>query len=207
MSSYFDEAQREVREDFSSVAAVEARVKRDVELVAGDVDIPGGTREVLIGTIALLEYETSYQGPPTKGHEQSNIMRQSALIEALHSQFHSIASCQIQTRFGVLNDNPRNILTMREAYDRERCDARKDERTDEPREQITAKEGYLRDQLANLELEFDEKHREISTVRARAEVSSLARRLSSLSDQIANTKERLQDVETVLAQVKKGIWA
>lgn len=120
MSSYFDEAQREVADDFSSIAAVEKRVIRDVLLVTGDREFPDDLREAIVGEIAVYRYETFNDDlPPTRGHDMDEVSRMSHLIERLHERFHELARRGIVTRFGRLSDRPSGILAAREEYEKE----------------------------------------------------------------------------------------
>lgn len=115
MSSYFDHAQSTIRNDFQSISTVEAQIKKDVLLVIGDQEFPDDLRQKILGIIATQQYDSPV-GPPTKGHQISEMMRYSELIDQLHSAFHNVARKQIKTRFGILSDKPNGILALRDAY-------------------------------------------------------------------------------------------
>jgi len=56
MSSYFDNAAREVAENFDRIKDVEARVINDVNLVTGD---QGGKRKSKTGNVATVQRDIS----------------------------------------------------------------------------------------------------------------------------------------------------
>jgi len=119
MSSYFDNAQARVREDFDSISIVESNVIHDVRLVAGDRETPDQIRGDLMGIIATGRYDNP-KGmedlPRTKGYKLSNALKLSWMVEQIHSYFHEIARQNITTRFGWLNDNPKDILNRRHTW-------------------------------------------------------------------------------------------
>ena len=120
MSSYFDNAAREVAENFDRIKDVEARVIREVNLVTGDREFPEDLRKVIQATIAKWRYEPIYEsiitGLQTEGKEMSDCLKQSVLIERLHSDFHTLGSRHIVCRFGRLSDSPSRILAQRDNY-------------------------------------------------------------------------------------------
>ena len=117
MSSYFDERQRIVRENFDCIADVEEEVKRDVLLIAGDSETPEGIRDAIVNTVHGFAFQLVTG--PTKGTETSKMMHISQLISELHILFHDIAKKRVQTRFGGLSDKPDCILARRNKYIRE----------------------------------------------------------------------------------------
>ena len=52
-------------------------------------------------------------------------MRGSQLIASLHSAFHEVASRRIDTRFGLLSDDPEGILKRRDAERIQNADYRR----------------------------------------------------------------------------------
>lgn len=130
MTSYFDDAVRDAHnairqfdgtsgeDDLEALAEVEARVIADVNLVTGDREFPDSLREEIQGAIATHRVR-SPDGIPTKGDEYARMVSRSSLIDRLHTLFHEVASQRIQTRFGLLSDNPKVNLALRDDHDGE----------------------------------------------------------------------------------------
>jgi len=108
MSSYFDKAQGEIKDDFSRIEEVEKTVIRDVSLVTGDREFPDDLRKEIQGLISVWRYDSP------KGREESDMLRLSWLIVELHEKFHQVAMRKIKTRFGRFSNNPDNDLFQRE---------------------------------------------------------------------------------------------
>jgi len=118
MSSYFDKAEREAAESIEDAKAIEAAVIADVNLITGDREFPDDLRQKIQKAIALLRIE-SVNGA-TKGKEWYESLGNSKLLSTLHSLFHEVAQARIETRFGILNDRPSSILSMRDEYTKEK---------------------------------------------------------------------------------------
>lgn len=127
MSSYFDVAQRAVRDAgrfCESEAAfaellrqAEDRVIRQVSLVTGDREFPDDLRERIQGIIAVNAARPA-RLPPTQAGERSIALRTSFLLQELHLAFHDVAARKVRTRFGRWTDDPESDLHDRDAFDR-----------------------------------------------------------------------------------------
>jgi len=130
MTSYFDDYRSEV----SSAAPVApgdkaflffiGNIEREmipmINLVTGDREFPDDLREKIQGLIAMHR-TTSVGGlaPRDKAVEMALMLRECPLVTELHRAFHEVASRRIETRFGILSDNPKVILAMRDDHDSE----------------------------------------------------------------------------------------
>lgn len=125
MTSYFDDARTEVREIWftsdeeylGAVAEIEERIIADVNLVTGDREFPDDLREQIQGIIAIRRVRTGPNEPETRAREMARVTRSSLLISDLHTAFHVVAQRRVKTRFGLLSDNPRQILAARDEHD------------------------------------------------------------------------------------------
>lgn len=132
MSSYFDDASREVfqiltdlkphddQDKLDAIQTIERRVISEVAAVVGDVEFPDDLRVVVCRQItdnAILPRHLRLQGLYTKGQQMSLILSQSTLVERLHDAFHTVAERKIETRFGSLRDHPaRTLRDMADHY-------------------------------------------------------------------------------------------
>jgi hypothetical protein len=125
MSSYFDAADREVRTLSSaagkdtgafltSLIEVEKRLIKDSLTFARDEQTPKVVRENLISAIA--DYQVVFAGGEfvdgpglTDGTRMAAASRRSFLSTQLHSLWHQIASMRLQTRYGLVMDNPGTV--------------------------------------------------------------------------------------------------
>lgn len=140
MSSYFDKFDRMVsdiaRDETDNetflfwLMDAEKTMVRDCELLAGDRDTPEDVRREIIKCI--LTNKVHYEGGdklgshiggiwcPSIGAQRAVISKQSALSKELHSLFHTIASRRIETRYGVIMDNPAAAVMARDRHAEER---------------------------------------------------------------------------------------
>jgi hypothetical protein len=116
MSSYFDRRTRLVSEASSkfgddagnflkAVAEIEQEVIADVQALIADREFPVDLR-VKAETIIT----NWHVGESSKANEYVLVLRMSELVEKMHDLFHQVASTRIMTRFGRLNDHPRDML-------------------------------------------------------------------------------------------------
>ncbi len=132
MSSYFDKADREIRDlsdgtktnehdtFIEAVAAIEEKIIAEVSLVTGDREFPDDLREKMQGLIAVHAVCTrSGIAPRPETLEYVASVGSSRLIDMLHESFHDLARRGLQTRFGRLGDSPSQILVLRDEHDEE----------------------------------------------------------------------------------------
>jgi hypothetical protein len=129
MTTYFDDLTREVRDQCSqlsrdepfllSLEHIEERVVQDVTLCTGDREFPDDLRQEIMGVIAVNRVRT-VEGMSNKANWRAATMRCSPLLISLHQAFHSLASLRVQTRFGILTDDPRANWRDRDAHDENR---------------------------------------------------------------------------------------
>jgi hypothetical protein len=130
MTSYFDEKDREVNalaeasesatEFLESLKQIEAEVIHEVSLVTGDREFPNGMREAIQGCIASKAIQPTKGMPENEGAKDwATSGKCSQLLMDLHSHFHRVSSRRIRVRFGLLTDNPRDILARRDEHDKE----------------------------------------------------------------------------------------
>lgn len=130
MSSYFDALSREVSEAadrfgfedteqfLAEVVAIEERMYQDVVLVTGDREFPDDLREKILGVLATVAvYQPGRVPMPSRARELVTRTRYSRAIEDVHDLFHEVARRRIETRFGILSDNPPSILALRDEHD------------------------------------------------------------------------------------------
>lgn len=124
MTAYFDELRRQVRE-FSdddtnfieSLISLEHGVIKIVNLVTGDREFPDDLRDQIQGIIAVQAIQTLTGHTNERAKTIALRCRYSGLFESLHSAFHSVAGRRLNTRFGLLSDDPSGILRRRDAHD------------------------------------------------------------------------------------------
>jgi hypothetical protein len=124
MSSYFDDKNRKVAEAFQNngldeflkeLKEIEAEVYADVTLLTGDPEFPDDMREKIMQVLAVAGvYQPEGLSAPERAVDWAIAIGSSRMIEALHDLFHEVAGRRVETRFGLLSDNPR--------FDRERRD-------------------------------------------------------------------------------------
>jgi len=127
MSSYFDERQGWVGDIglgvtgeafLNAVADIEDPVVEAVNLVTGDREFPEDLRQRIQGTIAIHALRPSPGLEPSgRTKDRVKACRLSTLLSTLHSDFHEVASRRVETRFGLLGDNPEDILKRRRQCD------------------------------------------------------------------------------------------
>jgi len=126
MSLYFDEVTAKIADasqyaddDFLDVViAEENRASREAQLLCGDREFPDDLREKIMGIIAVWQLDP---GPPflasRTGLNWVLMFRQSRLVQELHIIFHEVAERRIETRFGLLFDDPGAAVRARDAHD------------------------------------------------------------------------------------------
>ncbi len=131
MSSYFDALQREVSEAaeqcgendaafLDAVQGIEGRMWADVTAITGDREFPDDLREAILGAFAVKSVHQVGDLPmPEKARERVLAYRSSRVVEDIHDLFHDLARRRLQTRFGLLSDNPPGILARRDEHDAE----------------------------------------------------------------------------------------
>ncbi len=136
MSSYFDDLNRELRELFEqntregslleAYKELESRVVKTVSLATGDIEFPDDLREKLQGILAVKRvFRPETNDLNMDAVEYLLTMKLSGLFETLHSAFHEVASRRVQTRFGLLSDDPSGIVRRRDAHDADVAEALK----------------------------------------------------------------------------------
>lgn len=139
MSSYFDDLNRELQTLFAEFPGeftaqtpkagrfgaflgayreLEQRVVREVSLCTGDREFPENLRESIQGIVATRRVFM----PETQEVHERNLeyllsTKLSRLFDSLHSAFHIVASRRVETRFGLLSDDPSGTVKRRDAYD------------------------------------------------------------------------------------------
>lgn len=143
MSSYFDKFDKEVgdmgRDETDNETFLywmmlkEGEMVRDCELLAGDLDTPEDIRQAIIRCI--LTNKVHYEGGDKLGSHiggvwcesigarNAVVSRYSTLSRELHSLFHSIASRRIETRYGMIADNPAAAVRARDRHAEEKFGA------------------------------------------------------------------------------------
>ncbi len=124
MTAYFDEKAREAREIcrrfkddsamLETLAELEEPMIHEVSLLTGDREFPDELRERIQTAIALYRVKQPAPDlPENKGPDWARTMRESGLVERLHSLFHEVAGRRIRTRHGLLLDSPIGFLRER----------------------------------------------------------------------------------------------
>jgi hypothetical protein len=125
MTAFFDDIAKQVSaladHDFiNQLIQIEQELVRTVSLVTGDREFPEAHREKIQGIIAVR----AIQPVPDflvnkKQKEMAEMMHYSELVAELHGAFHALASERIETRFGMLYDDPFGVNILRDAHDAE----------------------------------------------------------------------------------------
>lgn len=127
MTSYFDVRESLIR-DLSSTCgadgasfirgliAFENETVNEINLVTGDREFPHAWRERIQACIATRRLYIQ-DIPNERAIEYAVAVRLSSLLGDLHNLFHQLARERIETRFGWLTDNPRDILKRRDEHD------------------------------------------------------------------------------------------
>lgn len=120
MTTYFDNLTREIRvsNNLDTTIALENDLAAKVSLVTGDREFPDDLREKIQGVIAVRRIERPETNDRNEREvEWFNTLKQSRLVEDLHACFHIVAEGRYVTRFGLLTDDPEDILKRRDARD------------------------------------------------------------------------------------------
>ncbi len=135
MSNYFDDLDKQVHQinfqfegdvyDVNAfveeVARLEDKVIEVISLVVGDREFPDDLRQRILGIIAIHRLrgipDVDKGGFHAVARGFTEQLRRSALFSQLHSAFHDVARRRIRTRFGLLLDDPADIVKRRDAYD------------------------------------------------------------------------------------------
>lgn len=128
MSSYFDALNLEVDEanfdheedeDFlRELAGIEFRVFGEVTRITGDIEYPSDHRERILGIFAVHSVRQAAGYPRNeKAEKLAVLLRYSRCIEDLHNAFHDVARARINTRFGLLSDDPVGDCARRDEED------------------------------------------------------------------------------------------
>ena len=125
MTAFFDDIAKQVsalgdHNFINQLIQIEQDLARTVSLATGDREFPEYHRERIQNIIAIRGIQP-VPGVPVnqKQLELAEMMHYSELVTELHSAFHKLASERIQTRFGMLFDDPFGITILRDAHDAE----------------------------------------------------------------------------------------
>lgn len=131
MTDYFDQLSSklasETRVDnetgFINSATSMERMKLvpTVTLLCGDREFPDDLRQRIMAAIAVdgLYPGTNALDPLPRTVQKAKALRQSILLGTLHNLFHELAERRIETRFGLLTDDPADCLKARDHHDTE----------------------------------------------------------------------------------------
>lgn len=119
MTAYFDTLRSTIAEwsdlddegFLDALRILEEKVIETVSLCTGDREFPDGLREKIMTIVAL---ERSDYAPAGK---RALVLRDSPMISSLHSAFHELAVIRIETRFGILSDDPADNVFRRDNHD------------------------------------------------------------------------------------------
>ena len=122
MTTYFDDKVREVTSHDGDPQAVfdhvEAPMIREVSQATGDREFPDDLRERIQGIIATDSLaDTEGRLIPRHALDMFRVSGHSTLVSTLHTAFHEVARRRVQTRFGVLLDDPAEIVRLRDEHD------------------------------------------------------------------------------------------
>lgn len=126
MSSYFDSFDREVYATSSAFRDAEQFVKeladteqdmiRDCEFFAGDMETPEDVRRCIMAVIALSAINPTGSMVNERAKEMAMMCRFSKLSRDMHSLFHDIARMRYEMRYGMVFDNPREAVKLRDNF-------------------------------------------------------------------------------------------
>lgn len=131
MTAYFDNVSSELdtvigssciseEELLTQVGLIESKVVQDVLLITGDREFPDDLRQTILTHIAVYGiYNPAALPPMEKTVQRVLALRDSMLLRKLHDDFHEVGSRRIKTRFGLLGDDPRQILNQRTNWELE----------------------------------------------------------------------------------------
>jgi hypothetical protein len=118
MTEFFDSRTRTAEQGFDFAVEVEKEVIHYVSLVTGDREFPPDLREEAQRTIALWSLgPLGKLKPRPEAVQYYETMNLSRLLSDLHSFFHKVAALRLESRFGILSDDPLDILIRRDDED------------------------------------------------------------------------------------------
>ena len=127
MTSYFDEAVHQVNmlprelvgDDYiKAIAAIEEPVIKTVMLNTGDREFPDDLREKILGIVATKAmHSPAGLSPRSEAVRYTLACRDSEMLHALHSAFHTLAGRRLKARFGFWSDSPTQNLVSRDDHD------------------------------------------------------------------------------------------
>lgn len=126
MTAYFDQLAAEIdKADLETAIEIENRMVATISMACGDRQFPDHMRELIMTCIACNQMVPSYATCPDDGSANQQaikyfeILGTSKLLGELHGLFHTLASMRVQTRFGLLLDDPEEIVRSRDLHDSE----------------------------------------------------------------------------------------
>ena len=114
MTSFFDDLHYAIQKASNpeEVGDIERNALKIISLATGDREFPQEWRDRVWMSIAgARRLRQERQG---SGFDQ---METSVMFGDLHNIFHALANARIETRFGVLMDNPAAIVEIRDGHD------------------------------------------------------------------------------------------
>lgn len=133
MTAYFDEVSSEISSGSNTVddiIGIEQRVISHALLVCGDREFPDDLREEIMTIIAvngIFPYVShSYRERGRKdvdilvnenAQKYAEVSKSSKMLPLLHEAFHHVGERRIEARFGLLTDDPLDILRTRERWE------------------------------------------------------------------------------------------
>lgn len=120
MTAYFDAAQRQPYVGIDAAIGIEKTVINTVGLAIEDREFPADLREKIQGFIDVWRIDEpgklDWKRQPVQGRLYFNLTKRSRLLEELHDAFHDVAQRRHRTRFGILSDDPSEIVGRRDQH-------------------------------------------------------------------------------------------
>lgn len=124
MTAYFDQAMREVAERAAAfgddavavlcaIELVEERVRTDVEAIIKDKQFPASFR---VRCQLACAHRVGHENG--EGRKYARTMKRSDMLGRLHAIFHELAALRARARWGLLTDDPGEMVRAREKFDR-----------------------------------------------------------------------------------------
>ena len=132
MTQVFDEAARQVRNAsegsrrwglaadevfLDRVGAIERHLAAEALLLVADREFPADLAQAIRECISTLSVAPEDTPAQPIGAEQALVLRNSPMLTQLHSLFHEVATRRLDTRFGLLSDDPHDNAVRLRRFD------------------------------------------------------------------------------------------
>lgn len=121
MTAFFDNREKHAQDSIESALVLEKDTDMIVMRLAGDREFPETYRKKIMSLRPIFGLET-FDGKKWVLNEKNvtiyHGMNMSRYLSEMHRLWHEIGMARIETRFGIISDDPLQSSMMRDEYDK-----------------------------------------------------------------------------------------